>query len=41
MSIAVPAEPGYLVAIAFQLSQLDLIPTNGLYDDIFSFDEED
>ena len=41
MSIAVPAEPGYLVAIAVQLSQLDLIPTNGLYDDIFIFDEED
>jgi len=41
MSIPVPAEPGYLVAIAVQLSQLDLIPTNGLYDDIFKFEEED
>ena len=41
MSIAITAEPGYLVAIAVQLSQLDLIPTNGLYDNMFTFDEED
>ena len=41
MSISVPAEPGYLVAIAVQLSQLDLIPTEGLYADIFTFDQDD
>ena len=41
MSISVPAEPGYLIAIAVQLSQLDLIPTTGLYDEILTFDEED
>jgi hypothetical protein len=41
MSICVPAEPGYLVGIAVQLSQLDLIPTEGLFADIFTFDLED
>ena len=41
MTIAVPAEPSYLIGIAVQLSQLDIIPTEAIYPNILEFDEED